>query len=210
MGYLNLLLEEPEEAGLTEETRKILERCLASADRERQIINSMLDFSVLESGKVQLSCTRFFLAELVQSVIDTNGYSELAEITVSIPPATSVTADMTRIFIVMDSVLSNAIRYTNPPRTIVIDYHSEDADPFHHISVSDNGIGIPDHAKSSIFEPFQLQMRPSCPGSSACSGFLLPSQKRSWRFMEETSPSRARRVSGAPLPCISPKHLKTG
>ncbi len=156
MGYLNLLLEEPEEAGLTEETRKILERCLASADRERQIINSMLDFSVLESGKVQLSCTRFFLAELVQSVIDTNGYSELAEITVSIPPATSVTADMTRIFIVMDSVLSNAIRYTNPPRTIVIDYHSEDADPFHHISVSDNGIGIPDHAKSSIFEPFQL------------------------------------------------------
>lgn len=89
-------------------------------------------------------------------MIDTNGYSELAEITVSIPPATSVTADMTRIFIVMDSVLSNAIRYTNPPRTIVIDYHSEDADPFHHISVSDNGIGIPDHAKSSIFEPFQL------------------------------------------------------
>ena len=67
MGYLNLLLEEPEEAGLTEETRKILERCLASADRERQIINSMLDFSVLESGKVQLSCTRFFLAELVQA-----------------------------------------------------------------------------------------------------------------------------------------------
>jgi len=156
MGYLNLLLEEPEEAGLTQETRKILERCLASADRERQIINSMLDFSVLESGKVQLSCTRFFLAELVQSVIDTNGYSELAEITVSIPPATSVTADMTRIFIVMDSVLSNAIRYTNPPRTIVIDYRSEDADPFHHISISDNGIGIPDHAKSSIFEPFQL------------------------------------------------------
>jgi PAS domain S-box-containing protein len=156
IGYLNLLLEEPEEAGLTEETRKILERCLASADRERQIINSMLDFSVLESGKVQLSCTCFSFAELVQSVIDTNGYSALAEITVSVPPAVSVTADMTRIFIVMDSVLSNAIRYTNPPRTIVIAYHSDDTDPFHHLSISDNGIGIPDHAKSSIFEPFQL------------------------------------------------------
>ena len=50
MGYLNLLLDDPEEAGLTGETRKILERCLTSADRERQIINRMLDFSVLDSG----------------------------------------------------------------------------------------------------------------------------------------------------------------
>ena len=74
LGYLNLLIEDPKDAGLTEGTQKILERCRASADRERQIINRMIDLSVLDSGKFQISCTSFFMAELIQTVIDTNGY----------------------------------------------------------------------------------------------------------------------------------------
>ncbi|MGA2162358.1 MAG: PAS domain S-box protein [Methanoregula sp.] len=156
MGYLNLLLQDPAEAGLTDETRKLLERCLASADRERQIINRMLDFSVLESGKLQLSCTSFSMAELIQSVITANGYAAQADISVSIPPDLNVVADMNRIFVAVDSILSNAIHYTHPPRTIVIAYHSDAIDPFHHISISDNGIGIPSSAQNSIFEPFQL------------------------------------------------------
>ncbi len=156
LGYLNLLIEDPKDAGLTEGTQKILERCRASADRERQIINRMIDLSVLDSGKLQISCTSFFMAELIQTVIDSNGYSVQADITVNISAEISVVADMNRIFVVVDSILSNAVRYSSPRRTIIITYHSYDTDPFHHISVSDNGIGIPAHAQSSIFEPFQL------------------------------------------------------
>ena len=156
IGYLNLLLEDPKEAGLTPETRKILERCLASADRERQIINRMLDLSVLDSGKLHLSMTRFSLADLVQSVIDANGYAAQADITVNIQKKFNVVADMNRIFVVFDSLLSNAIRYSSPPRKIVVACHSGDTDAFYQISVTDNGTGIPLDAQSSIFEPFQI------------------------------------------------------
>jgi len=156
LGYLNLLIEDPKDAGLTEGTRKILERCLASADRERQIINLMLDLSVLESGKLQISPSSFSLIDLVRNAIDTRGYSTEDEIAVNVPPETRVVADMNRIFVVVDSLLSNAMRYSSPPRKIVIAYHTDETDPFHHLSITDNGVGIPLEAQCSIFEPFQL------------------------------------------------------
>ena len=43
MGYLNLLTQDPETYGVTDETRAILDRCAKSVDRERQIINQMLE-----------------------------------------------------------------------------------------------------------------------------------------------------------------------
>jgi PAS domain S-box-containing protein len=156
LGYLNLLIDDPKEAGLTGETQKILERCLESADRERQIINRMLDLSVLDSGNVQLTTSDFSLTDLVQNAIDTNGYATQADITKNIPKKISVVADKPRIFVVLDSILSNAVQYSSPPRTISIDYHSDDTDLFHHLSITDNGIGIPAPAQSSVFEPFQL------------------------------------------------------
>lgn len=156
LGYLNLLIDDPVESGLTDETRKILERCLASADRERQIINLMLDLSVLDSGKLQLSISRFSLNDLIQNAIDTHGYATQAEITVNVEPGTFIEADMNRIFIVVESLLSNAMRYSSPPRKILIDYHTKEDDPCHHLSITDNGVGIPEKSLSSIFEPFHL------------------------------------------------------
>jgi PAS domain S-box-containing protein len=156
MGYLNLLVQDPGGFGLTDETKKILERCIASVDRERQIINQMLDLSVLESGKLQLSVSQFSPSALVGSVIDASGYAVKAEIKTDIPGNLTVTADKDHMFTVIDSLLSNAITYSKPPRFITITYSSDQQDPCHRISVADNGIGIPDYALSSIFEPFQL------------------------------------------------------
>ena len=43
LGYLNLLVSDTEGYGIQNDTKKILERCLVSVDRERQIINQMLE-----------------------------------------------------------------------------------------------------------------------------------------------------------------------
>ena len=45
LGYLNLLIQDPGEYGIPDDTKKILERCLVSVERERQIINQMLELS---------------------------------------------------------------------------------------------------------------------------------------------------------------------
>jgi PAS domain S-box-containing protein len=156
LGYLNLLVQDPKGFGITDDTKKILERCLVSVERERQIINQMLELSVLESGRLRLNYSKFPLIILVKSVLDINGYFSKAEITVDIPDTLSITADMDRLFGVFDSLLSNAINFSKPPREITIFYHSEIDDGYHHISVRDNGAGISESAFSSIFEPFQL------------------------------------------------------
>ncbi len=156
LGYLNLLIQDPEGFGIPEDTKKILERCLASVDRERQIINQMLELSVLDSGKLHLNYSKFPLALLTNSVLDSGGYNAKAEITTDIPKNLVITADMDRLFGVFDSLLSNAVNFSQPPREITIFYHSDTGDTFHHISVRDNGTGISENALSSIFEPFQL------------------------------------------------------
>ena len=156
LGYLNLLVQDPGGFGIPDETKKILERCLVSVERERQIINQMLDLSVLDSGRLHLNCSKFPLATLVRSVLDTNGYFPQAAITIDIPDTLIITADMDRLFGVFDSLLSNAINFSKPPREITIFYHSGIDDAYHHIAFRDNGAGISESAFSSIFEPFQL------------------------------------------------------
>jgi len=156
LGYLNLLIQDPGEYGILDDTKKILERCLASVDRQRQIINQMLELSVLESGRLRLSYSKFPLVTLVNSVLDTSGYLSKADITLDIPDTLIITADMDRLFGVLESLLSNAVNFSRPPREISIFYRPGINDTCHHISVRDNGTGISESAFSSIFEPFQL------------------------------------------------------
>ena len=79
-----------------------------------------------------------------------------AEITVDIDESVELTADAPRIYSVIDSIISNAVNYSKPPRMIEIVYHSDVNGTEHRISVRDNGIGIRKEQISSIFEPFQL------------------------------------------------------
>ena len=59
MGYINLLTQDPDKYGVTEETKLILDRCAKSVDRERQIINQMLELSVIDAGKIPLDYSIF-------------------------------------------------------------------------------------------------------------------------------------------------------
>ena len=92
----------------------------------------------------------------MKKVIDTGAFLTKAEVTVDIGDPVLVSADMDRIFSILDSLLSNAVNYSKPPRKIAIYYRSGIDDKLHHISVRDNGIGIQESAFTSIFEPFQL------------------------------------------------------
>jgi len=156
LGYLNLLIGDAEGYGIKDDAKKILERCLSSVDRERQIINQMLDLSILESGKVRLSFATFPLSDLVKKVVESTDCQQKADVVADIPDSITVTADMNRIYTVLESIISNAVNYSKPPRKIRISYDSVNGDPDHRLSVHDNGIGIAESELSSIFEPFQL------------------------------------------------------
>ncbi|MDO9550750.1 MAG: HAMP domain-containing sensor histidine kinase, partial [Methanoregula sp.] len=156
MGYLNLLTEDPETYGVTDETKVILDRCAKSVDRERQIINQMLELSVLDAGKIPMNYSVFSLAGIIQSLIDAGGYTTKADLTVDVSSYLTLEADADKISTVIDSMLSNAVNYSKPPRKIRISYQSGASDKMHRISIQDNGIGITNTQLDEIFEPFQL------------------------------------------------------
>jgi PAS domain S-box-containing protein len=156
LGYLNLMVQDPEGFGIRPETKKMLSRCLVSVERERRIINQMLELSVLDSGKIRLSFSKFSLSALVRSVLDTCGYLSKGDVTVDIPADLIIAADRDRLYSVLDAILSNAVNYSKPPRKIHIAYRPGAGGTTHTISIQDNGIGISEDMFASIFEPFEL------------------------------------------------------
>jgi PAS domain S-box-containing protein len=154
MGYIEMLTQDPKAFGITEETRLILDRCAKGVDRERQIINQMLELSVLDTGSVPLDYSVFSVPDLLNRVIEKGGYKEHAEITVDVPPDLTFEADENKIATVLDTMLSNAVNYSTPPRKIRIVYQASVFDKLHRLSIQDNGFGITDTQLDEIFEPF--------------------------------------------------------
>ena len=79
-----------------------------------------------------------------------------ADITFDLPPELTFEADAGKISTVIESMLSNAVNYSKPPRKIRISYQSAPSDTMHRLAIQDNGIGITNTQLDEIFEPFQL------------------------------------------------------
>ncbi len=162
MGYLNLLTQDPKTYGVTDETRAILDRCAKSVDRESQIINQMLELSTLEGGRIPLTYSVFNLSDMLTTIVSTGGYAARADLAIDAPPEVTIEADESKLSTVIDSMLSNAVNYSKPPRKIRVAYQFSNAEQMHKISIQDNGIGITNTQLDEIFEPFNL----SDPGTS--------------------------------------------
>jgi PAS domain S-box-containing protein len=156
MGYLNLLLQDPQTFGVTEETREILERCIKSVDQEKQVINQMLELSVMDTDETTLNYSLFSVPELIHGILEQGRYLRKAEIRIDIPVDLTFEADRNKIEMVIDAMLSNAVAYSKPPRKISISYHSMPNHPFHQLAIQDNGVGITDARLDEIFEPAGL------------------------------------------------------
>jgi PAS domain S-box-containing protein len=156
MGYLNLLTQDPKTYGVTDETRAILDRCAKSVDRESQIINQMLELSVLDAGKIPLSYSIVPVRDLLKTIVDTGGYAAKADLTIDAPTDATMEADESKLSVVIDSMLSNAVNYSKPPRKIRVAYQFSNAEQMHRISIQDNGVGITNSQLDEIFEPFTL------------------------------------------------------
>jgi signal transduction histidine kinase len=124
--------------------------------RESQIINQMLELSVLDSGKIPLKYSVFRLHDLVRTIIDTGGYAAKADLILDVPEDVTMDADENKLSIVIDSMLSNAVNYSEPPRKIRVAYQYSSNEQMHRIAIQDNGVGITNSQLDEIFEPFQL------------------------------------------------------
>lgn len=154
LGYLNILVEDPGVFGLSEEVQRMLQKCLESVERERYIVERMLELSLLYEGKFRLNLTAVPLLELVRSVIGKSGCADDAEFFLEVPVDTVITADRDCMQSILLSLISNAVQFSSPPRRVWISYRGTERE--HLVSVRDNGIGIEKDSIGHIFEPFHL------------------------------------------------------
>lgn len=121
-----------------------------------RLIDDLLDISRISHGKMELRKCRVSLQEIIRSAIEAaKPFIDAAShsLTVSAPAESIVLdADPNRIAQVMSNLLNNATKYTPEGGNIRLAVE-EDAG-YVNVSVQDNGLGIPEELKDTIFEVF--------------------------------------------------------
>jgi signal transduction histidine kinase len=120
------------------------------------LINSVLSFARLDSGRISYDVTNVPLDACLQtmrSLVEPQLASKaLTYRCDACDPRVSVRADSEKLQQILLNLLDNAIKFTAPDGEITLRADVHDA--FVHISVSDNGPGIASSRWDEIFEPF--------------------------------------------------------
>ena len=152
MGYAAMLKEDAQNP----ETSEHLDKVLGSALRLRDLIDDMVNVQHIEEGKARLSLTVFTLQEMVSQVVRDLRDLYLAkgqEVLISLPDeALTVKADRTKVALVLNNLLTNAIKFTNPSGRIMVTAERHNNTVQAH--VADTGIGIPAREVEHIFDRF--------------------------------------------------------
>ncbi|MCL5055144.1 MAG: ATP-binding protein [Firmicutes bacterium] len=146
---INLLDRLPLETRM--ECLKIID---SEADRLARLLDDLLDFSRMESGKLKLALQEINLVELIEQVVSQMKFdSSKHSIAVNFPFIKApILADPDRIKQALINLFSNAIKYS--PEGGKIECAIKDEGDSFSVFVKDSGIGIPSETLPHIFEKF--------------------------------------------------------
>jgi PAS domain S-box-containing protein len=157
IGMTDLLLE----LELDSEQRKFAEIIHNSADALMSMINNILDFSKMESGKMELEVEPIELQSLVQETFELFTAATLERdlemeyyIDAEIPQL--IVGDATRLRQVLINVIGNAVKFTKSGG-IYVTVHQivlQDGSLEIEFVIKDSGIGIPPLKMIDLFKPF--------------------------------------------------------
>lgn len=133
---------------------------LSVADEEvrrlKALVSDLLDISKIEAGKMDIEFDSVPVKPIVERAIDvfkSQADEKSIELSCTIPESLpAIEADMNKITWVLTNLMSNALRYTDCGGSIRLSATQIGSQI--HISVSDNGAGIPPEYQSRIFDKF--------------------------------------------------------
>ena len=141
---------------ITEETSANLQLVLGSGRRLSHLVNELLDFSKLKSGRIELEPKPLDIYAIIEQALTLSGPQASEKgivLSNEIPAKTApVLGDENRIQQIVLNLIGNAVKFTKTGSVIV---RSENQGDFLAISIIDTGIGIPKEKQSDIFEAFQ-------------------------------------------------------
>ncbi|GEN35399.1 MULTISPECIES: sensor histidine kinase [Aneurinibacillus] len=156
MGYSELLEER-----LAREENKTNVKFVQTIHRKSEdllnLINDLIDFSRIESGRLELKLSRFKVEEVVNETVEELATSaEKKKHTIQINHRDMplwLLADRGKIKQIIVNILQNAIKYTPSEGCIIVRTYAQNDRCY--IEVEDNGIGISKEQIAQIYQPFK-------------------------------------------------------
>jgi signal transduction histidine kinase len=162
------------------EIRSLLSTILEQTGHMLNLIDSLLDVSLIESGKLELipeaiPLGRFLIKSIENHAWLASSKSSVVRLETELDGTEILTADPLRLRQVMDNLLSNAIKYSPAGSTIRV--YAEPTPAGWRISVQDQGPGILPEERQRLFQAFQrLSARPT--GGERSTGLGLAITRR--------------------------------
>lgn len=162
IGFTNIALHQNMVSDIHDSLKKVQQ----SSNHLLSLLNDVLDFSRIESGKVTISPEPVDITQLtdnVQAIMNGLLYNRDLKFEVHRESLKNpyVLADVVRIREVLVNLLGNAVKFTKDGGAITLDISSyPGADEKHIITryvVRDNGIGMSEEFQKKLFDPFSQE-----------------------------------------------------
>jgi signal transduction histidine kinase len=135
---------------------RLLSVVKSNGDRLGALVNDILDFEKVSSGKMRFDLKPHPVAGLLERSIAANRpYADLHGVTLQLQPIVAepeIAVDHDRFLQIMANLLSNAAKFSARGATVRIEARANQGRC--RISVIDHGIGIPKAFRSALFERF--------------------------------------------------------
>ena len=162
VGFTDIALHQNSVAEIHDSLEKVRE----SSKHLLSLLNDVLDFSRIESGKAVFSPEPVDITKLTDNVLAIMKgllYNRNLKFEVyrERPKNPYVLADATRIREVLTNFLSNAVKFTKDGGTVTLDISSHPGEDDRHIVaryiIKDNGIGMSEEFQKKLFNPFSQE-----------------------------------------------------
>ncbi len=163
LGY-NSMLAEGLQDRLTADEQETLRESIAACKRLIRLVNSMLDITQIESGRMRMNFHRADLRQVVHSVASLFHHEARARniaLRVEVPSQLpSILIDTERIQQVLINLVGNALKFTGEGGQIAVAVRPSSETDCVEVSVRDTGVGISPADQARIFHEFEQVRQP--------------------------------------------------
>jgi PAS domain S-box-containing protein len=174
LGFCDILLKENDQ--LTAEDRlQFVAYIQEAAQDQLSLVNKLLDWSRLESGRIRMEHVELDLHDLVRKNLNSLmglALQKQVKLQTNLPPKVMVYGDKHMLSQVFGNLLGNSLKFTPPNGTVTVELIEEQSNHWV-IGVRDTGIGIPEDDVHKLFKIEEKYTRKGLQGEKG-TGLGLP------------------------------------
>ena len=182
LGYLTLVVDNPDSFGLNEEAKTILDKCLKKVDNVRDTLEHIIKLSDLGYGPEQMlprfkpQYREISPRQLLLAYITVLKCSRDMVIDISIPEDLKLVTDSEYFYLIIQSLMFNLIRYSTTPVTIEISH--QDGNNNNIFTIKNRSMVISQEIIPNLFKPFYVGNESKLLEKSGFIGLSLPVAKQ--------------------------------